>query len=73
MLATKFQKEQHKLAINREHHLTGRKVPVSRKKYQLTSKRLKTLIEKLDNGILVGLQFIDTVAKVMIITVDVHG
>ena len=32
VLAAKYQKEQHKLAITREHHLSGRKVPQVRKK-----------------------------------------
>ena len=38
VLAAKYQKEQHKLAITREHHRAGRKVPQVRKNMNLSTR-----------------------------------
>ncbi|XP_069982940.1 uncharacterized protein [Penaeus vannamei] len=63
LLAAKYQKEQHKLALNREHHAAGRKHPSSQKKYQLVNKKIKSLITKLETYTLVDLQYLDQIAK----------
>jgi len=70
LLAAKYQKEQHKLALNREHHAAGRKHPSSQKKYQLVNKRIKSLITKLETYTLVDLQYLDQIAKVMAIPTE---
>ncbi|XP_069987683.1 uncharacterized protein [Penaeus vannamei] len=66
LLAAKYQKEQHKLALNREHHAAGRKHPSSQKKYQLVNKKIKSLITKLETYTLVDLQYLDQIAKLAI-------
>ena len=65
VLAAKYKKEQHKLAITRQHHLLGRKIPRVRKRYQIINKRFIILVNRLDSGILVGLLYSETVAQVM--------
>lgn len=65
VLAAKYQREQHKLAITRQHHLLGRKIPHVRKKYDIINKRLITLVNRLDSGILVDLTYLESVAKMM--------
>lgn len=69
LLAARLQKEQDKLSINRAHYLTVRKRPTSRKKYQLISKKLKTLVGTLDNGVFVGIHFLDAEAKVVAVNI----
>nr|XP_027230834.1 uncharacterized protein LOC113822482 [Penaeus vannamei] len=69
LLAAKYQKEQHKSALNHEHHAAGRKHPSSQKKYQLVNKRIKSLITKLETYTLVDLQYLDQIAKVMVIPI----
>ena len=70
VLAAKYQREQHRLQINREHHITGRRFPQGRKKYQTITRRLKTLITQFDSGILVNLVYLEAIAKVMPINTD---
>lgn len=57
-LVVTLQKQQHKLFINREHHLTGRKGPTGRNKNQLISMKLKTLVRELVNGVTVGVGYV---------------
>lgn len=68
-LDAKRQKEQHKISPNREHQTVDRKHPSGQKKYQLVSKRIKSLIGKIRN-VLVDLQYLEQVAKVMLIPTD---
>ena len=67
VLAAKYKKEQHKLAINREHHVQGRKLPRGRVKYRNLNERLKSLTKRLDDNILVGRHFLNSVAHLMTI------
>ena len=58
ILAAKYQKEQQKLCVNREHHLSGRKLPQVRKKYERINAKLKDIIRKFDTGLIMNLTYL---------------
>ena len=66
----RYRNFQHKKGNERVHHLHGNKPPVSRKKYQKVTEKLKIQVGRLDTNILTGLPYLEQIAKVMTIPTD---
>ena len=69
-LSARYRNFQHKKGNERVHHLHGNKPPVSHKKYQKVTEKLKIQVGRLDTNILTGLPYLEQIAKVMTIPTD---
>ena len=66
-LAAKYQTEQHKNLLRRQHQAAARQMETTRRKYRRLTAKLQSLIDKLDRGVLVNLPYLEQIARVMVI------